>query len=669
MIVGLCGNPNVGKSTLFNRLTGLRQHTGNWPGKTVGSAVGNWGDAELVDTPGSYSLRARSAEEGLTRDYILFSRADRLVFITDATNLQRSLLLALQVLELRGDLVLCVNLMDEARRRGIRVDTEKISARLGIPVVPMNAASGEGVGELEAALRLPVGRARPLKLAPAVQDALAPLAVYLSGQPLSPLWLARTLVSGDEDLCAALRQHMCLDPARDSELARLITEARAELAESGYKEEQLEDEATAALAAWAFSVCDGAVRKESRVVTSRADRLLTHPVWGTAVMLGLLSFLLWLTIRAANVPSEFLCRVLFSFGERMRSWFLTCGVSERLTSALCDGLWRTTAWVVGVMLPPMAIFFPLFTLLEDTGYLPRVAFNMDGAFSRCGACGKQGLCMLMGLGCNAVGVTGSRIIDSQRERLLAQLTNALIPCNGRFPLMLVLVTVFFGGRGTYVPALLLTGLVLLGVCLTFLLSYILSVTVLRGAASSFALELPPYRKPQWGSVILRSIPERTLKVLGRAVCVAAPAGLLIWMLANTHVGETSLLQWGRGILEKPGRLLCMDGAILLGFLLALPANEIALPAMLLIYSGGTMLESYASHAQLHGVLLANGWDGFTAAAVLLFSLCHWPCATTLLTIRKESGSRGWMILAAILPTLCGVLLCGMVALCRRFFVA
>ena len=277
--------------------------------------------------------------------------------------------------------------------------------------------------------------------------------------------------------------------------------------------------------------------------------------------------------------------------------------------------------------------------------------------------------MLMGLGCNAVGVTGSRIIDSQRERLLAQLTNALIPCNGRFPLMLVLVTVFFGGRGTYVPALLLTGLVLLGVCLTFLLSYILSVTVLRGAASSFALELPPYRKPQWGSVILRSIPERTLKVLGRAVCVAAPAGLLIWMLANTHVGETSLLQWGRGILEKPGRLLCMDGAILLGFLLALPANEIALPAMLLIYSGGTMLESYASHAQLHGVLLANGWDGFTAAAVLVFTLCHWPCATTLLTIRKESGSRGWMILAAILPTLCGVLLCGMVALCRRFFVA
>lgn len=668
MLVGLCGNPNVGKSTLFNRLTGMHQHTGNWPGKTVGSAVGRWQDIELVDTPGSYSLAAHSAEEEVTRDFVLFGAADKLIMVADATNLQQSLILVLQVLEVRADVLLCVNLMDEAQRHGLAIDTGRLSSQLGIPVLPMNAAAGEGTEPLMAAVKAVPGVLWPVELPSAAETALTALTAYLEGQPLPALWLAKALTSGDESLRASLARHLCLDPKKDAELERLITSARIALRNAGFDEEKLDDCHAAALAERAALLCATAVSKNKTEKPRRLDRVLTHPLWGTAIMCTFLALVLWLTIFATNVPSAYLSRWLFSVGEVLRTLLQGWGISAWLVSAVCDGVWRTTAWVVGVMLPPMAVFFPLFTLLEDLGYLPRVAFQLDGAFQCCGACGKQGLCMMMGLGCNAVGVTGSRIIDSPRERLLSLLTNAFMPCNGRFPMMLALTAIFFGGR-SLTSALVLTMMIVLGVWLTLLTSKFLSISFLRGSASSFALELPPFRKPQWASVLLRSVLDRTVFVLGRAVSVAAPAGLVIWCLANLDAAGQSLLQWGRQLLEGPGQLICMDGAILLGFLMALPANEIALPAMLLVYSGAERLQDYESFAQLGQVLRVQGWDGFTALAVLLFTLCHWPCATTLLTIRKESGSWGWSLLAALLPTAWGVLLCGMLALCRRFLVA
>lgn len=670
MIVGLCGNPNVGKSTLFNRLTGMHQHTGNWPGKTVGSASGRWRDHLLVDTPGSYSLAARSAEEEVTRDFILFGPAERLIVVADATNLRRSILLALQVLEVRRDLVLCVNLMDEARRRGIPTDIPRLERVLGIPVVPVSAAVGEGMDALERALALPAGEAGMGMLPPGAKEALTPLAEYLEGQPLPPYWLARSLLSPDEGLRAALAQHFCLDPARDQELARRMAAAQSALKAAGYDADGLEDAVGALLLQQAAELCpEQEESPRSARSAMRLDRFLTHPVSGTAVMLGLLMLVLWLTVKAANVPSEYLSRFLFSLGEKLRGVLVHCGVSAWLTAAFCDGIWRTTAWVVGVMLPPMAIFFPLFTLLEDLGYLPRAAFVLDGAFQRCGACGKQGLCMMMGLGCNAVGVSGSRIIDSPRERLLSQLTNSFMPCNGRFPTMLALSAVFFAGGGAWGTAFILTALIALGAALTFAVSWALSRLLLRGEQGSFALELPPFRKPQWGSVLVRSVMDRTLFVLGRAVSVAAPAGLLLWCLANVSVGSSSLLQWCRTALEVPGRVLGLDGAILLGFLLALPANEIALPAMLLIYTSGSCLQEYGSLAELGSLLRANGWDAFTAAAVLLFTLCHWPCAATLLTVKRESGSWGCVALSAGIPTLCGVILCLLLTVVRRILVA
>ena len=336
--------------------------------------------------------------------------------------------------------------------------------------------------------------------------------------------------------------------------------------------------------------------------------------------------------------------------------------------ALVDGVWRVLAWVVSVMLPPMAIFFPLFTLLEDLGYLPRIAFVLDHAFRRAGACGKQSLTMCMGLGCNACGVTGCRIIDSPRERLIAILTNSLVPCNGRFPTLIALISVFFA-RNSLQAALLLLGTLVLGVGMTLGVSRVLSLTVLRGLPSSFALELPPYRRPRVGQVLVRSVLDRTVFVLGRAAAVAAPAGLVIWLSANVSIAGASVLSHITGFLDPLGRFMGMDGVILTAFLLGWPANEIVVPVMLMAYLAQGTLVDAADTQTLGQLLLAQGWTPVTAVCTMLFSLFHWPCSTTCLTVAKETKSAKWTALAVVLPTLVGMLLCIIVAGAARMLAA
>ena len=333
-----------------------------------------------------------------------------------------------------------------------------------------------------------------------------------------------------------------------------------------------------------------------------------------------------------------------------------------LTGFLVDGIWRVLSAVVAVMLPPMAIFFPLFTLLEDVGYLPRIAYNLDRPFCRCNACGKQALTMCMGFGCNAAGVVGCRIIDSPRERLLAILTNAFVPCNGRFPTLIAVLSIFFVGTlggllGSLSVALLLTLLILLGVLFTFLVTWGLSRTLLVGTPSSFTLELPPYRRPQVGRILVRSVFDRTLFVLGRAVAVAAPAGAVLYLLAHITVGDQSLLSHVAAFLDPLGRVLGLDGAILLGFILGFPANEIVLPITLMIYTAGTTLPALGGFAEIGALLTANGWGITTALCFLVFMLLHWPCSTTVLSIRRETGSWRWTAVAMALPTAVGAALC------------
>ena len=406
------------------------------------------------------------------------------------------------------------------------------------------------------------------------------------------------------------------------------------------------------------------VRKNSKKLdfTSKLDNILTSKITGYPIMLIILGFILWLTISGANFPSKILAKALFSIQDILTGLFLATGAPDWLHGVLVLGLYRSSAWVLSVMLPPMAIFFPLFTLLEDLGFLPRVAFNLDHLFKKAKACGKQSLTMCMGFGCNAAGVVSCRIIDSPRERLIAILTNNFVPCNGRFPTLIAIGTIFGAGSlaqqyQTTVAAGIITILILIGIAVTFTVSWLLSHTLLKGEASSMVLELPPYRKPKILSVIYRSIIDRTLFVLKRALIIAAPAGAITWIMANVFIGDFSILTHTANFLQPVAGAIGLDGFILLAFILGLPANEIVFPILIMSYLSNGYIVELDSITELQNLLVSNGWTWLTAVNTMIFCLLHWPCATTLITTLKETGSKKWTFLAFLMPTCIAFAVC------------
>ena len=689
--IALAGNPNTGKSTVFNALTGLRQHTGNWPGKTVTRAEGSFSFHDqryrIIDLPGTYSLLSTSEDEEVARDFILFGKPDVTVIVVDASRLERNLSLALQILEITDKAVLCLNLMDEARRHHITIDTRTLSRDLGIPVVATSARTKEGIADLLFAIEEVVsGKFQTKKqtyidLPKENAEAIAELQSALSElNPNLPntRWLAMRLIEGDESVQKGVMAGTFSaenNPEKQARVLRIADEYHKILGDT-YRNDLVE-----AIYAEATKLINASVSTDFSARSFRIDRaidrVVTHKIWGFPIMFLLLAGVLWITIIGANYPSQWLSDLFVGWlYPLLKNGANALHFPWWLSGFLIDGVYLATTWVISVMLPPMAIFFPLFTLLEDFGYLPRVAFNLDKLFRTAGAHGKQALTMSMGFGCNAAGVVATRIINSPREKLIAIITNNFSLCNGRWPTQILIATLFIGALvpkqwSSTVSMLAVIGIAVLGIAFSFLTSWLLSKTLLKGESSFFVLELPPYRPPRFFQTLYTSLIDRTLIVLWRAIVFAAPAGAVIWLICNLQIAQQPIALWLIQGLDPIGVFIGLNGVILLAYIVAIPANEIVIPTVLMLTTmvlgqtavgegAGVLIE--ASTSQVGVLLHAGGWTLLTAVNLMLFSLLHNPCSTTIYTIYKETQSKKWTLIATLLPVLYGIVVCFLVTL-------
>ncbi|MGQ1889691.1 ferrous iron transport protein B [Thermophagus sp. OGC60D27] len=697
-VIALAGNPNTGKSTVFNNVTGLRQHTGNWPGKTVSRAEGafSFNDKryKVVDLPGTYSLLSTSTDEEVARDFILFGRPDVTVIVADATRLQRNLNLTLQTLEITDRAVLCVNLTDEAERNHIQINFRALSRELGIPVVGTAARRNKGMNELLTAIEQVASgayvckpykpRKRPDKINHTIKDISRHLQELFPKLPNSD-WVALRLLEGDQSI---------IDAVRSGNLGLLNNTPTSSQSSTNNQEERDQLLGMVNTARWNLginfhdSIVEGiyndAAEIAAKVVKTddqkpaysfdiKIDKIVTSRWLGFPIMLLLLALVFWITVSGANYPSELLASVLLdTFHPILKGWGTTLGMPWWLNGVLIDGAYLSMAWVISVMLPPMAIFFPLYTLLEDLGYLPRVAFNMDSLFRKAGAHGKQALSMSMGFGCNAAGVIATRVIDSPRERLIAIITNNFSLCNGRWPTQILIATIFIGGAvpaqlAGLVSAAAVVGIALLGIILSLVVSWGLSQSILRGEASAFSLELPPYRPPRVLQILYTSLIDRTIFVLWRAIVFAFPAGIVIWLVANIHVEGISIAEQFIDWVNPAALLFGLNGIIILAYIIAIPANEIVIPTILMLTvltqnmsgvgAGAGVMFELDSMQDTATLLHAGGWTLLTAVNLMLFSLLHNPCSTTIYTIYKETGSVRWTLVSTFLPIAMGLMVC------------
>lgn len=641
--VALIGNPNVGKSTLFNLLTGMHQHTGNWTGKTVGCAVGykeyKNQKFEIYDLPGTYSLIPHSEEEKVTSDFVIGREYDLALIVCDPMCITRNLNLVIQTLQVTKNVVVCINLLDEARKNDVSIDLEKLSTLIKTPVVGISAKNNYGIDELLDKMIEGKKSTYVKEYEDKIEDCINIVLEHTN----SKFEAIYTIINNDSS------------NEKISDKLKLINNYLYE------NNINFSDNIMMSIISECESIHNKVIKTNKDKRKRNLDRILTNKITGIPIMILMLMIILWISIIGANYPSDLLFDLFNNVGDKLRTMFININCPKFIYLPFMDGIYRVLTWVISVMLPPMVIFFPLFTLLEDYGILPRIAFNLDGYFEKSGTCGKQALTMCMGVGCNAVGVVGSRIIDSKRERLISIITNSFIPCNGRFPSLILLLTILLPSNSSLLSktlnVLLLTIILIISVIITLLVSKILSRTILKGKNSFFILELPPYRKPDVIKILVRSLIDRTLKILIRAIIICIPAGLIIYLLTNINVGGITLLKHVTHFFNSFGLLIGLDGVIITSFILGFPANEIVIPIMLMSYLSSSTIINISNIQYIKNILIENNWNIITIICMIIFILFHFPCSTTLTTIYKETKSKKWTILSFIIPLIVGITLC------------
>lgn len=597
-LIALLGNPNVGKSTLFNLLTGKNEHTGNWSGKTVSNETGNFKYKNkkytIVDLPGIYSLNTNNEDEIIAKRFITNKNEKLIIIVIDALKIERNLKLVLETINIYNKVIVCVNLLDEAKKKGISVNTKKLETILKVPVVGISAKNKEGID---------------------------------------------ILLEKIDNFKNSDNNHF----SDTTKYANII-----------YK-----------------SITNSNNNINDKVI--KIDKILTSKKFGIPIMLLLFGVILWITIIGANYPSKYLSKFLFYIYDKLFILLSNLHINKTIIDFLLNGIYKVTAWVISVMLPPMMIFFPLFSILEDSGYFPRIAFNTDKIFQKCGTCGKQSLTMCMGYGCNACGIIASRIIENRKQKLIAILTNVFSPCNGRFPALIAMIIIFLNNKkNTFIhsiySALFLLLIIIFSFIVTLITSKILSKTILKNEDSSFTIELPSYRKPKILKTIIDSIFDRTIFVLARAIKGAIPAGIIIWLFTHIYINNQFILSYIIKLLEPLGNLMGLDGTILNSFILGFPANEIVIPTMIMSYENLSTITDYNSINELSTILINNNWNIITAISFIIFTICHFPCFTTILTIKKETNSNKLTILSILIPTIIGIMLTIIIANILKVFI-
>lgn len=642
----LVGNPNVGKSSIFNILTHSHEHTGNWTGKTVKLARKNIINTNytLIDLPGIYSLSSLSDEEIVAKDTLLFEQYEKIIYVMDSSNIEKNLHLLLQILEINKNIILCLNMVDELDIKGIKINDKKLSEILDIKVIRCSASKNIGIKELIESLDEENKSSYNYIYDYNIEKGISDIFEYLTNQ-FKSRFIALKLLEKDITLVDSIKTKYKIDII-DKDIQNYLMHVNSE---------EISDSVSNLLNNISKNIYNEVVEISKEKEIGTIDKIFSKKIYALPIMFIIMFGIFFITIVLANYPSELLSLIFNKVEICLVNLSNILKIPSYIYEPIIYGIYRVVSFIVSVMFPPLVIFFFLFTYAEESGILPRLAFNFDKVFKCSGCHGKQALTICSGFGCNACAIVGSRIIDSKRDKLIAILTNSFIPCNGRFPMIIALITMFFTNSNNKLQvSLYLTLFVILAILISLLTSFILSKTILKGYNGFFILELPDYKKVKFKKVLKNSLVYKSLSILKKAVLVSIPCGIIIYFMTNTTIGNLSLFKIASNFLEPFGKLLGLDGVILLSFFLALPANEIVLPIIIMGYLGSKNVPMISNYLTIKEVLINNSWTYMTALSTILFSIMHFPCGTTLATIKSEVGTK-WMIYSFFIPLVTGIL--------------